>query len=96
MANVKFFKEIAASPESELLVRGYSRRTATAEPRLSELVAEYRRIGYDVEVIEYRVEPDGCCVCFGAGAKSGEVYGDIYVRRKGQQNPTDESSGRDE
>jgi hypothetical protein len=67
---------------AELLDSGYSRRTTATEPRLSELVAEYRRIGFDVEVIEHRVEAADCGVCYEAGAQAGESYGDIYVRRK--------------
>lgn len=88
MATVKFVRELSAGSKSGLLGQGYIRRTTTTEPRLSELVDEYRRIGYDVEVIEHRVEGDACGVCFGTGSEGGgEVYGDIYVR------PRQESRG---
>lgn len=81
MATMKLFlKELPAGSTSDLVQQGYIRRTTTTEPRLSELVAEYRRIGYDVAVIEHRVEGDACGVCFGAGSEAGQVYGDIYVR----------------
>lgn len=79
---VVFFRHLSASRKAELLSRGYSRRTTAAEPRLSELVAEYRRIGFDVEVVEYRAEASDCSSCYDAGAQVGETYGDIYVRRK--------------
>jgi hypothetical protein len=86
-----FFKHLSTSPKAELLYSGYSRRTTAAEPRLSELVAEYKRIGYDVQVVEYQVEANGCGVCYEAGAQVGEVYGDIYVRRRpvGEAGATD-------
>ena len=77
-----FFKHLSTSPKAELLYSGYSRRTTAAEPRLSELVNEYKRIGYEVQVVEYQVEANGCGVCYEAGAQVGEVFGDIYVRRK--------------
>lgn len=77
-----FFKHLSVSAKADLLYRGFSRRTTAAEPRLSELIAEYRRIGYDVEVVEYQVEAGECGVCYEAGAQVGEKYGDIYVRRK--------------
>ena len=87
MGQMIFFKQIGASEKAQLLYSGYSRRTTAAEPRLSELVAEYRRIGYDVEVVEYQVEPNGCGVCYEAGAQVGEMYGDIYVRRSTGDTP---------
>lgn len=88
-----FFKHLSTSPKAELLCSGYSRRTTAAEPRLSELVAEYKRIGYDVQVVEYQVEANGCDACYEAGAQVGEVYGDIYVRRRpvGEAGATDKA-----
>lgn len=73
-------RKVGGSPKSELLALGYRRRTTAAEPRLSEIVAEYRRIGFDVEVIEHRVEPDSCGICFDAQADSQQRYCDVYVR----------------
>lgn len=81
MTTMVFCRTVGSSPTSELLFQGYSRRTTAAEPRLSELVAEYLRIGYDVEIIEHQVEPNSCGVCFNpTDQKGGEVYCDIYVR----------------
>lgn len=70
-----------SSLESALLFRGYTRRTTASEPRLSEIVAEYRRIGFEVEVIEHRVEPGECGVCFGVEGGTAETYYDVFVRR---------------
>ena len=69
-----------ASLESALLVRGYTRRTTASEPRLSEIVAEYRRIGFEVELIEHRLEPGQCGVCFGVEAGAAGTYYDVFVR----------------
>lgn len=70
------------SREAKLLSEGYVRRTTAGEPRLSELVTEYQRIGFDVEVIEHRTEEDACGICFEAEAQTGTVYGDVYVRAR--------------
>jgi len=81
MTTMKFFKKLEVSAKSDLLMRGYTRRTTAAEPRLSELVDEYRRIGFEVEVVEYVVEPGGCGICYEDGAEVGAVYGDVFVKR---------------
>jgi hypothetical protein len=69
-----------SSVESDLLLRGYTRRTTASEPRLSEIVAEYRRIGFEVEVTRHRVEPGQCGVCFGVEAGAAGTYHDVFVR----------------
>ena len=68
-----------ASLETELLLRGYTRRTTASEPRLAEIVAEYRRIGFEVKLVEHRVEPGQCGICFGVEAGGG-TYHDVFVR----------------
>lgn len=68
------------SLESALLFRGYTRRTTASEPRLSEIVAEYRRIGFEVQVARHRVEPGECGACFGVEAGPAETYYDVFVR----------------
>ena len=91
MKKIVFIRKAGQSRESKLLADGYIRRTTIGEPRLSELVAEYQRIGYDVEIIEHRIETDGCGVCFEAGKEAGEICGDLYVR-KHQTNMTDKAN----
>lgn len=83
VAPLVFFKKekAAVTPGSELLAQGYERRTTAGEPRLSELIAQYREIGYDVEVVEFTATPDSCSVCFDVAIEAGQIYGDIYVRR---------------
>lgn len=83
MAIIEFFKKIKPSPKADLLLQGYSRRTTASEPRLSELAAEYLRIGYEVELIEHQVEPNSCGVCFdNTDQKDGSTYYDIFIRSK--------------
>ena len=77
-----FVRKREQSRDGELLAAGFVRRTTVGEPRLSELVAEYQRIGFDVEVIEHRTEDDACGICYEAGAQAGEMYGDVYVRAR--------------
>ncbi|MCL4744569.1 MAG: hypothetical protein KJZ83_04050 [Burkholderiaceae bacterium] len=80
MTKIGIHRRIEASPKSELIYRGFTRRTTVAEPRLSEIVAEYRRIGFEVEVIEHQVEPDSCGVCFEVEQGAARQYCDVYVR----------------
>ncbi len=82
MTKVVFVRKGERSREAELLAQGYVRRTTIGEPRLSELVAEYERIGFDVQVIEHRAQTDDCGVCFDAGKEAGQVFGDVYVRNR--------------
>ncbi|HMO48942.1 MAG TPA: hypothetical protein PKB14_23335 [Rubrivivax sp.] len=65
---------------AELLQRGYMRRTTAAQPRLDEIVAEYRRIGFDVEVIAHEPSADQCNACFGEDS-GGAGDCDVYVRQ---------------
>ncbi|HEX9812196.1 MAG TPA: hypothetical protein VGA88_08935 [Burkholderiales bacterium] len=76
------------SREAKLRLEGWVRQTTLGEPRLSEVVQTYRALGYEVEVIEHRVEGDGCNSCFEVGAKAGSVYGDVYLRKRADA-PTD-------
>ena len=80
MAKLQFHNRIETSAKADLLYRGYSRRTTAAEPRLTEIVSEYRRIGFDVEVIEHQVEPNSCGVCFEVEENVDRRYFDVYVR----------------
>ncbi len=83
MATIEFVRKIKSSRKADLLLQGFSRRTTASEPRLSELAAEYERIGYEVEIILHEVEPNSCGVCFEVPDQKGAtVYSDIFVRSK--------------
>lgn len=95
MTTILLQRNPASNRRAELLYLGYTRRTTVAEPRLSELVDEYLRIGYEVEVVPHEIEPGGCGVCFDESAAVGETYGDIFVRlRRPASSADEEHAGR--
>lgn len=89
-ARVIPLRSAAGSREAKLLADGWTKRTTIGEPRLSEIVQNYRALGYEVEVVEHRTEGDGCGTCFDAGNEIGEVYGDVWVRGSPAPAPKDE------
>jgi hypothetical protein len=67
------------------------RRVSTlSEPRLSEMVENYRTLGYEVQVRDVQSSAGDCNTCFDAGAKVGQVFGTLYVRRAGGVAPRDD------
>jgi len=77
-------KLVKGGKEGELLAHGWTKQTTIGEPRLSEIVENYRQLGYEVHVVEHRDESDagaGCNTCFTAGAEMGQIYGDVYIRK---------------
>lgn len=85
-------KLIPGGQEGDLLAQGWIKQTTIGEPRLSEIVENYRSMGYDVHVVEHSVEPagDGCNTCYSAGAEIDQVYGDVYIRRTGRAKPLED------
>lgn len=71
----------AVSPEDARLRDGWKRQTTIGEPRLSEIVKNYKAMGFEVHVEEYKAEGEGCNTCFDAGQEMGQVYGEVYVRK---------------
>lgn len=83
----------AVSPEDALLRDGWKRQTTIGEPRLSEIVANYKAMGFEVHVEEFKAEgagSEGCTTCFDSGQEMGFSYGTVYVRKR------DEAAGEDE
>jgi len=76
-------KLIKGGKEADLLAQGWTKQTTIGEPRLSEIVENYRNLGYEVHVVEHREESSGsgCNTCFTAGEEMGQVYGDVYIRK---------------
>lgn len=75
-------KLVKGGKEADLLAEGWFKQTTIGEPRLSEIVENYRQLGYEVHVVEHREESgDGCNTCFTAGAEMGNVVGDVYIRK---------------
>lgn len=85
-------KLVKDGKEVDLLAAGWIKQTTIGEPRLSEIVENYRQLGYEVHVIEHREESGaGCNTCFTAGAEMGQVYGDVYIRKgKGGRHAADD------
>ena len=72
----------------ELERQGWERRTAEREPRLSELVALYEELGFEVLLLPARPEDfsgaggdDACSACLGEEALAH--YRTIYTRSRG-------------
>lgn len=76
-------KVIGSAHEAELRAQGWIKKTTIGEPRLSEIVENYRNMGFEVYVVEHPADPsdDHCNTCYSADAEVGKMYGDIYVRR---------------
>jgi len=86
-------KVIRGGREADLLAEGWIKQTTIGEPRLTEIVENYRGLGYEVHVVEHHEESDGggCNTCFTAGAEMGQVFGDVYIRKgKGGKPAADE------
>jgi hypothetical protein len=65
--------------EAELTAQGWQKKTTVDEPRLSELVQAYRRIGCEVHLEPFDpFEQPSCSECLKTTAKS---YKTIYVRK---------------
>lgn len=72
-------------PEVALLKDGWLRQTTIGEPRLSEIAHNYRAMGFEVHVEEFKTEGqsgDGCNTCFDAGHELGHIYGTVYIRKR--------------
>ena len=65
-----------------LLDEGWQRQTTIDEPRLSELVENYRGLGYELLVVHADVSHASCNECFKASAAVGHGVGTIYIRRQ--------------
>jgi hypothetical protein len=79
------------SPEDALLKDGWVRQTTIGEPRLSEIVQNYKAMGFEVHVEEFKTEGEsGCTTCFDAGQGLGFMYGTVYVRKRSEQAGEDE------
>ncbi len=80
----------AVSPEDALLKDGWVRQTTIGEPRLSEIVQNYKAMGFEVHVEEFKAEGEGCNTCFDAGQEMGFSYGTVYVRKRAAATDEDE------
>ena len=81
----------AVSPEDALLKDGWVRQTTIGEPRLTEIVQNYKAMGFEVHVEEeFKTEGEDCTTCFDAGQEMGFMYGTVYVRKRSEPADEDE------
>lgn len=83
-------RSVRGTQEEELLKEGWSKQTTLDEPRLSEVVDNYRALGYEVHVEPFHDRGDGCTTCFDAGNKMGKICGTVYIRKRGGDPREDE------
>ncbi len=84
----------STDPALLLQQQGWILRTTIGEPRLSEVVENYRAMGYEVHVERFGMTPpsagakqngESCTVCFDAVdlTQASQVWGSVYVRAGG-------------
>ena len=85
-------KSVPSEREALLLKEGWVKQSTLGEPRLSEVVENYKSLGYEVNVEEFRDQGGGagCTTCFDAGREMGQVYGTVYIRKRGDSAQQDE------
>ena len=94
----------STDPASVLQQQGWILRTTIGEPRLSEVVENYRAMGYEVHVERFGMTPaspsakaegESCTVCFDAAdqTQASQVWGSVYVRPGGSPDKNDELFG---
>lgn len=88
-------------PSVKLAQDGWILRTTIGEPRLSEVVENYRTMGYEVHVEQFAEmrssksisqEGESCTTCYDAADKSNasQAWGSIYVRPGQTVEPNEE------
>lgn len=83
----------ADDPASTLAKDGWILRTTIGEPRLSEVVENYRAMGFEVHV-EYFAngraatadDESSCTVCYD-DASAGQTWGSVYLRQGQSAGP---------
>ena len=60
---------------------GWERLSTLSEPRLSEMVENYKALGYEVEVRDIQRTEGSCNTCFDAGSEMGQVFGTLFIRK---------------
>jgi len=94
----------SSDPAYVLQQQGWILRTTIGEPRLSEVVENYRGMGYEVHVEHFAVtrpnsadsaNAESCTVCFDAADKTqaGQAWGSVYVRPGGSPDKNEELFG---
>lgn len=84
----------ADDPAFKLTQDGWILRTTIGEPRLSEVVENYRAMGFEVHVERFATSRAGstdaessCTVCYDAAASASQAWGSVYVRQGRSAGP---------
>jgi len=66
----------------ELKKQGWVKRTTIGEPRLSEIVNEYKSLGFEVHLEPVNLDEldEECRRCYG---KEADKFKTVYVRKRG-------------
>ena len=68
------------TPEEELIKDGWEKRAIYDDPRLTEIVEQYEKIGFEVHLEPIRTEnKDGCTGCM---QQNPDRFKIIYTRKK--------------
>ncbi len=67
--------------EEELRKEGWEKRFTIDEPRLSEMVEEYKEVGFEVLLEPVDISSEECTTCLKSPA-FGQRYKTIYTRRR--------------
>jgi hypothetical protein len=68
--------------EEELRKEGWRKRFTTDEPRLSEMVGQYKELGFEVLLEPVDTLSEDCTACL-KNPSFGPRYKTIYTRQKG-------------
>jgi hypothetical protein len=71
--------EKRSEKEEELEREGWKRMATYSEPRLSEMVDEYKELGFEVRLEDLDLESEECSDCIQIEPESTKT---IYVRKK--------------
>jgi fructose-1,6-bisphosphatase/sedoheptulose 1,7-bisphosphatase-like protein len=78
----------AEDAQRRLEAEGFLRMMALAEPRLSEFVAKYEELGYEVRLLPYTDGDIGGGIGSGAATTSVPDCTTIYVRKRKSLSPS--------
>lgn len=74
--------------QEELMAQGWQRRATYDEPRLSEMIALYKNIGFEVHIEPIHPEEEKNCT--GCMEHMPDMYKTVYTRGKPSSNSDDD------
>jgi len=71
--------------EEELKKEGWEKRFTIDEPRLSEMVEQYKELGFEILLEPVDISSEECTICLKSPAFN-QRYRTIYTRKKSQSS----------